>query len=150
VAAGAQALQVFDSWVGCLGPEDYRNYVLPHMRVLMAGIAPGIPVIHFSTGTAGMLKLIRSAGGGVIGLDWRVDLDAGWEQVGYDVGVQGNLDPVVLFASVTDIRRQAQQILRHAAGRPGHIFNLGHGVLSETPVENVLALVDIVHELSSK
>jgi uroporphyrinogen decarboxylase len=150
VAAGAQALQVFDTWVGCLGPEDYRNCVLPHMRALMAGIAPGIPVIHFSTGTAGILKLIRSAGGGVIGLDWRVDLDAGWEQVGYDVGIQGNLDPVVLFASVTDIRRQAQQILRRAAGRPGHIFNLGHGILPETPVENVTALVDIVHELSSK
>jgi uroporphyrinogen decarboxylase len=116
----------------------------------MAGIAPGIPVIHFSTGTAGILKLIRSGGGGVIGLDWRVDLDAGWEQVGYDAGVQGNLDPVVLFAPVTDIRRQAQQILRRAAGRPGHIFNLGHGVLPETPVENVVALVDIVHELSSK
>jgi uroporphyrinogen decarboxylase len=150
VAAGAQALQVFDSWVGCLGPEEYRNYVLAHMRALMAGIAPGIPVIHFSTGTAGILKLIRSGGGGVIGLDWRVDLDAGWEQVGYDAGVQGNLDPVVLFAPVTDIRRQAQQILRRAAGRPGHIFNLGHGVLPETPVENVVALVDIVHELSSK
>lgn len=150
IEAGADAIQVFDSWVGCLAPEDYRAYVLPHMRELFSRIQPGVPVIHFSTGTGGMIELIRDAGGTVIGLDWRVDLDAAWRRCGYHVAVQGNLDPVVLLASRAEIRRQAGEILKRAAGRPGHVFNLGHGVLQQTPVENVVALVDSVHELSSR
>jgi uroporphyrinogen decarboxylase len=150
IRAGAHAVQIFDSWAGCLTPQDYRAHVLPHMQALFSNFAPGTPVIHFTTGTGGMLELIRTAGGNVIGLDWRVDLDEAWERVGYDVGVQGNLDPAVLLARQPEIRRQTEQILRRAAGRPGHIFNLGHGVLPETPVDNVIALVDAVHELSSR
>ena len=150
IRAGAHAVQIFDSWAGCLAPQDYRAHVLPHMQALFSNFAPGTPVIHFTTGTGGMLELIRTAGGNVIGLDWRVDLDEAWERVGYDVGVQGNLDPAVLLARQPEIRRQTEQILRRAAGRPGHIFNLGHGVLPETPVDNVIALVDAVHELSSR
>ncbi|MGH7844794.1 MAG: uroporphyrinogen decarboxylase [Candidatus Binatia bacterium] len=150
IRAGAQAMQIFDSWVGCLAPEDYRAYVLPHMQVLFSRIESGIPVIHFTTGTGGMLQVIRAAGGNVIGLDWRVDLDEAWERVGYDVGVQGNLDPLMLLAPQDEIRRHTREILQRAGGRPGHIFNLGHGVLPETPVDNVIALVDAVHQLSSR
>lgn len=148
IAAGAQAIQLFDSWVGCLSPDDYERSVLPHTRATIAGLTPGIPVIHFSTGTAGSLKSIRAAGGDIIGLDWRINLDAAWERIGYDVGVQGNLDPAVLFASPKEIRRRVAEILKQAGGRAGHIFNLGHGVLPETPVENVVAMVQAVHELS--
>ncbi len=151
VAAGAQAVQLFDSWIGCLGPDDYREYVLPHMRTVLAAIAAaGVPVIHFGTGTSALLELMRDAGGDVIGLDWRVDLAQAWGRLGPGVAVQGNLDPVALFAPPEEIRRRAARILAHAAGRPGHIFNLGHGVLPETPVEHVAALVDAVHELSAR
>lgn len=150
IAAGAEAVQIFDSWVGCMSPEDYQQYVLPHMRTLIQQLTPGVPVIHFSTGTAGLLKLIRAGGGDIIGLDWRVSLDEGWKQVGYDVGVQGNLDPVALFAPPEEIRRRVDEILQRAGGRPGHIFNLGHGVLPETPVEHAIAMVEAVHELSSR
>ncbi|MFO0900815.1 MAG: uroporphyrinogen decarboxylase [Pirellulales bacterium] len=150
IAAGAQAVQIFDSWVGCLGPEDYRRYVLPHTQALIDGITPGAPVIHFGTGNPALLPLMAEAGGQVIGLDWRVDLDAGWQTVGHDRAVQGNLDPTVLLADRADIRRQAERILRQAAGRPGHIFNLGHGVLQQTPPDNARALVDAVHELSQR
>jgi uroporphyrinogen decarboxylase len=151
VAAGAQAVQLFDSWIGCLGPDDYREYVLPHMRTALAAIAAaGVPVIHFGTGTSALLELMRDAGGDVIGLDWRVDLAQAWGRLGPGVGVQGNLDPVALFAPPEEIRRQAARILVRAGGRPGHIFNLGHGVLPETPVEHVAALVDAVHELSRR
>ena len=150
IAAGAQAVQLFDSWVGCLAPDDYERYVLPYTRATIAAITPGVPVIHFSTGTAGLLRLLRAAGGDVIGVDWRVDLDAAWERLGYDVGIQGNLDPVALFASPKEIRRKVAEILKRAGGRPGHIFNLGHGVLPETPVENVIAMVEAVHELSAR
>jgi len=150
IAAGAQAVQLFDSWVGCLSPDDYREYVLPHSRSVIGGIQKGVPVIHFSTGTSGLLKEIRAAGGDVIGLDWRVDLDKGWESVGYDAGVQGNLDPAALFASPAEIRRRVGEILHRAGGRPGHIFNLGHGVLPDTPVEHVIAMVEAVHELSAR
>ena len=146
VAAGAQALQLFDSWVGCLSPEDYRTFVLPHTRAVIDGLPKGVPVIHFGTGTGTFLEALREAGGDVIGLDWRVPLDEGWRRVGYDVGVQGNLEPAILFASPSEIRRRTHAILDQAAGRPGHIFNLGHGVLPQTPVEHVQALVDIVHE----
>jgi uroporphyrinogen decarboxylase len=149
VAAGAQALQLFDSWVGCLSPDDYREYVLPHTRSVIQNLTPGTPVIHFGTGTAALLELMRAAGGDVIGLDWRVDLKEAWQRLG-DVAVMGNLDPVQLFASPDFIRARAAHILSRAGNRPGHIFNLGHGILPETPVDNVIALVDAVHEISQK
>lgn len=150
IAAGAEAVQLFDSWVGCMAPEEYRRYVLPHMKTLFTRLTPGIPVIHFGTGTGGLLELMREAGGDVIGVDWRVNLDEAWRRIGCDVGVQGNLDPALLFASAAEIRERVADILKRAARRPGHIFNLGHGVHPETPVEHVIAMVDAVHELSSK
>ncbi len=150
IDAGAQAVQLFDSWVGCLGPDDYREFVLPHSRAVMQGVKPGVPVIHFGTGTGALLELMREAGGDVIGLDWRVRLDEGWQRVGHDAGVMGNLDPVTLFAETDVLRAHAKRILDQAGGRPGHVFNLGHGILPETPVNNVIALVDMVHEMSSQ
>ncbi len=135
-------MQLFDSWVGCLSPDDYREFVLPHTRSVIQNMTPGVPVIHFGTGTATLLELMREAGGDVIGLDWRVRLDEAWRRVGHDVSVMGNLDPVVLFADRSYLMSQAKEILDQAGGRPGHIFNLGHGILPETPVENVIALVD--------
>ncbi|MCC6765193.1 MAG: uroporphyrinogen decarboxylase [Deltaproteobacteria bacterium] len=151
VAAGAQAVQVFDSWVGCLGPDDYRAYVLPHMRATFTALVDtGVPAIHFGTGTAALLELVREAGGDVIGLDWHVDLADAWRRVGYDVAVQGNLDPVALFAPVDEIRRRVARVLERAGGRPGHVFNLGHGVLPETPLEHVGAVIAAVHELSAR
>ncbi|MFN8545452.1 MAG: uroporphyrinogen decarboxylase [Candidatus Binatia bacterium] len=150
IAAGAQAVQLFDSWVGCLSPADYREYVLPHMQTLIAAITPRVPVIHFGTGTTGLLEAMRAAGGDVLGVDWRVDLDAAWARVGHDTAVQGNLDPAALFAPIPEIRRRAAAILGQAAGRPGHIFNLGHGIMPGTPVDHVRALVDTVHELSAR
>lgn len=149
VKAGAQALQLFDSWVGCLSVDDYREYVLPHTREVIKNITQATPVIHFGTGTAALLELMREAGGDVIGLDWRVDLRDAWQRLG-DVSVMGNFDPVALFASQDFIRAQAKLILERAGGRPGHIFNLGHGILPETPVENVIALVEAVHDLSAR
>jgi len=148
IAAGAQAVQLFDSWAGCLTPMDYEQFVLPYTKSVIDAIAPGVPVINFSTGTAGLLKHIRAGGGDVIGLDWRINLDEGWATVGHDVAVQGNLDPVALFTSPKTIRNRVADILRQAGGRPGHIFNLGHGVLPETPVDHVIAMVEAVHELS--
>jgi len=150
IEAGAQAVQLFDSWVGALSPDDYRQYVLPHTREVIRGVKKGTPVIHFGTGTSALLELMREAGGDVIGLDWRLRLDQGWERIGHDVSVMGNLDPVALFANQDYLRTQAGLILKQAGGRAGHIFNLGHGILPETPVENVIALVDAVHELSQK
>jgi len=150
IAAGADAVQLFDSWAGCLTPMDYENFVLPYSKAVIDGITPGTPVIHFSTGTAGLLQQVRAAGGDVIGLDWRVNLDEAWKTVGHDIAIQGNLDPVALFASPKEIKTRAGEILRRAEGRVGHIFNLGHGVLPETPVDHVIALVDAVHELSSR
>jgi len=150
IGAGAQAVQLFDSWVGCLSPDDYREYVLPHTRSVIQNITPGTPILHFGTGTASLLELMQEAGGDVIGIDWRVRLDEAWQRLGHDVGVMGNLDPVALFASRDHIRAEARKILAQAERRPGHIFNLGHGILPETPVENVIALVDAVHELSER
>jgi uroporphyrinogen decarboxylase len=147
IAAGAQAVQLFDSWVGCLSPDDYREFVLPHTQSVIRNVTKGVPVIHFGTGTATLLELMREAGGDVIGLDWRVRLDDAWQRVGHDVAVMGNLDPVTLFAKQDVLRAQAKRILDQAAGRNGHIFNLGHGILPETPVENVIALVEMVHGL---
>lgn len=150
IAAGVQVVQLFDSWVGCLGPDDYRRYVLPYTRSLIAGITPGVPVIHFATGNSALLPLLSEAGGTILGIDWRVRLDDAWRAVGYDKAIQGNLDPAVLLSTPAEIRRRAKEVLDQAAGRPGHIFNLGHGVLPQTPVENVIALVDAVHELSER
>jgi uroporphyrinogen decarboxylase len=150
IAAGAQAVQLFDSWVGCLSPDDYREYVLPHTRNVIQNVMPGVPVIHFGTGTAALLELMREAGGDVIGLDWRVRLDEAWQRLGHDVGVMGNLDPVALFASVDHVRSETRRILGYANRQPGHIFNLGHGILPETPVDTVIALVDAVHEMSQR
>ena len=150
IAAGAHAVQLFDSWVGCLAPDDYRRFVLPHMRTLIAGVTPGVPVIHFGTGTSGLLELMREAGGDVIGLDWRIDIGTGWQRVGYDVAIQGNLDPVALFAPLDELRDRTSRILDRVRGHRGHIFNLGHGILPSTPVDHVIALVDMVHELSSR
>jgi uroporphyrinogen decarboxylase len=148
IAAGAQAVQLFDSWVGCLSPDDYREFVLPHTKTVIGNVTKGVPVIHFGTGTATLLELMREAGGDVIGLDWRVRLDEGWQRVGHDVAIMGNLDPVTLFAKPDVIRGQVKRIMDQAGGRPGHIFNLGHGILPETPVENVIALVEMVHGLN--
>jgi uroporphyrinogen decarboxylase len=150
VDAGASALQLFDSWVGSLGPDDYRRFVLPHTATLIARVKPGVPVIHFGTVTGNLLELMREAGGDVIGLDWRVDLAQAWQRLGFEVAVQGNLDPIALFADVTEIRTRARAILDKAGGRRGHIFNLGHGILPETPVDHVIALVDAVHEMSRR
>jgi uroporphyrinogen decarboxylase len=150
VDAGASAVQLFDSWVGSLGPGDYRRFVLPHTATLISKVKPGVPVIHFGTTTGNLLELMREAGGDVIGLDWRVDLAEAWQRLGFEVAVQGNLDPIALFAGVAEIRSRARAILAQAAGRPGHIFNLGHGILPETPVDHVIALVDAVHELSRR
>jgi uroporphyrinogen decarboxylase len=150
IAAGAQAVQLFDSWVGCLSPEDYQEFVLPHTRSVIENIRPGVPVIHFGTGTGTLLELMRDAGGDVIGLDWRVELDEAWRRVGHHVSVMGNLDPVSLFANREYVISEAKKILDQAGGRAGHIFNLGHGILPDTPVDNVIALVDAVHELSSR
>ncbi len=146
VGAGAQAIQLFDSWAGTLSPHDYRVYVLPYTRYIMEGLADlGVPRIHFATGTAGMLPLIKQAGGDVIGVDWRVDLDRAWEVLGDDVAIQGNLDPVALLAPRDVLARRVRRILAQARGRPGHIFNLGHGVLPQTDVGNVKFVVDLVH-----
>lgn len=149
IAAGAQAVQLFDSWVGCLGPEDYQRYVLPHTQAVIEGIVPVTPVISFFTGNPALLPLVAQAGGAVIGVDWRVRLEEAWEAIGPDKAIQGNLDPAVLLGPIAEIRARTWEILRQAAGRPGHIFNLGHGVLPQTPVENVLALVQAVREYSS-
>jgi uroporphyrinogen decarboxylase len=187
IAAGAQVVQVFDSWVGCLSEADYREFVLPHTRNLIDAVKNGsklprscedgnklphssdqglrqpdsglrqlvdasssTPIIHFGADSGHLLAAMREAGGDVIGLDWRTDLDKDWGIVGHDRAVQGNLDPVTLFAPVSEIKRRAKIILDQAAGRPGHVFNLGHGVLPNTPVDNVLALVDFVHEYSRR
>ena len=145
VGAGAQAVQLFDSWVGCLSPADYREFVLPHSRTALAAVPAGIPTIHFGTQTGELLELMKEAGGTVIGIDWRVELDEARRRLG-DAAVMGNLDPAVLFAPPDEIRAKAKRILDQAAPRPGHIFNLGHGVLPGTPFENVKALIDFVHE----
>ena len=150
IAAGAQAIQLFDSWVGCLAPQDYRTFLLPHMQTLIQGLTPGVPILHFGTGTAGLLELLAEAGGDVIGVDWRVDLDVAWQRIGADRAVQGNLDPLALFAPLDTLRQQVQCILDQSRGRNGHIFNLGHGIVPQTPVDNVIALVDMVHEFSSR
>ncbi|MFQ6078085.1 MAG: uroporphyrinogen decarboxylase [Thermodesulfobacteriota bacterium] len=150
VQRGAQALQLFDSWVGCLSPWDYETHVLPYSRRVIQAVGENAPLIHFSVGTSGFLHLIKEAGGDVIGIDWRTDLGGTWERLGYDVGIQGNLDPSVLLASRQVIEGHVRNILKSAGNRPGHIFNLGHGVLPETPVENVIFMVETVHRFSKR
>jgi len=146
VEAGAQLVQVFDSWVGALSPSDYRRYVLPHMAGIFSGLQRArAPSIHFGTGTAGILSLMREAGGDVIGVDWRVDLGEAWRVVGYNRGIQGNLDPALLLGPWPAIEDGARRVIEAAGGRPGHIFNLGHGVLPESPVEHLQRLVEYVH-----
>ncbi len=147
VSAGARAIQVFDSWVGALSPEDYVRYVQPYSRALIERIrGAGVPVIHFGTGTAGFFKELHAAGGDVIGVDWRVNIDQAWMDIGYRSAIQGNLDPVALFAPLPELRTKVTDLLRRTGTRPGHIVNLGHGILPETPVDNVKAVVQIVRE----
>ncbi len=150
IAAGAQCVQLFDSWVGCLGPGDYRRYVLPYMKQILEGITPGVPVINFGTGNPELLPHLAEAGGSVIGVDWRIPLDKAWQTIGYHKAVQGNMDPMVLLGEQDLIKRRVQEVLDQAGGRPGHIFNLGHGVVQQTPVENAIAVIDYVHELSQR
>jgi len=150
VYRGAQALQIFDSWAGCLSPWDYESHVLPYSRSVIRGVGKHVPLIHFSVGTGGFLHLLKEAGGDVIGIDWRTDLGGTWERLGYDVGIQGNLDPTVLLASRQVIESHVRRILESAGNRSGHIFNLGHGVLPETPVENVIFMVETVHQYSRR
>jgi uroporphyrinogen decarboxylase len=151
IDAGAQAVQLFDSWVGALSLDDYREFVLPYShRILQAVQKTGAPSIHFGTDTATLLPLMKETGGDVIGLDWRIELDRGWETIGVDTAVQGNLDPAALFAPRDELERRVRRILDLAANRPGHIFNLGHGILQETPVESVKAVVEMVHEFSKR
>lgn len=147
VAAGASAIQVFDSWVGALSPSDYERFVLPHSRELVRRIqSGGVPVIHFGTGNAGFLDVFCRAGGDVLGLDWRVDLAEAWKRAGHETPVQGNLDPLALLAPLPELRHKVRAVLAAADGRPGHIFNLGHGIIPETPVEHVRAAVGMVRE----
>jgi uroporphyrinogen decarboxylase len=151
VTAGADALQIFDSWVGCLSVEDYRQYVLPFATDLVRRLQKtGAPIIYFGTDTATLLPSMKETGAEVIGVDWRFPLDHAWSSLNYQGAVQGNMDPVLLFAEQAEIRKRTDLILKQAGGRPGHIFNLGHGILPETPVDNVRALVDFVRELSVK
>lgn len=150
IHAGAQVVQVFDSWVGTLSPADYETFVLPYSRRILASAKnTGVPVIHFGTNTTTLLPLMKRAGGDVIGLDWRIPLDDGWLLLGEDVAVQGNLDPVALFAPLPELKARVHDVLRRANGRLGHIFNLGHGILQHTPIDSVKAVVEIVHEFSS-
>jgi len=150
VRAGADVIQVFDSWVGCLSVEDYRRYVLPPTTELVKTLRKtGAPVIYFGTDGATLLPSMKQTGAEVIGLDWRIPLDEGWRAVGSGA-VQGNLDPVLLFADWKELKSRTEEILRRAGGRPGHIFNLGHGILPETPVENVKALAKFVQEHSAR
>ncbi|GAB4569651.1 MAG: uroporphyrinogen decarboxylase [Anaerolineae bacterium] len=149
--AGAHVLQIFDSWVGQLSPQDYREYVQPYSRrAIEIAREAGVPIIHFGTDTAGFLTDIRDAGGDVIGVDWRIDLRKAWDMLGPEVAVQGNLDPIALLAPWPALKARAKAVLDQAGGQPGHIFNLGHGILKITPPDNVKRLVDFVHEYSSQ
>ncbi len=151
VRAGADVIQIFDSWVGCLSVEDYRRYVLPRTTELVRALQKtGVPIIYFGTDSATLLPSMSETGAEVIGLDWRIPLDDGWKTVGTKHAIQGNLDPVLLFAEWKELKARAQDILQRAAGRPGHIFNLGHGILPETPVENVKSLARFVQQHSTK
>jgi uroporphyrinogen decarboxylase len=145
IASGARAIQVFDSWVGALGPDDYVRYVAPYSRALIERVrSGGVPVIHFGTGCSGYFKELHAAGGDVLGVDWRVNIDQAWMDISYRSAIQGNLDPAVLLAPLPELKARVHELLKRTGSRPGHIFNLGHGILPETPVENVKAVVDFV------
>jgi len=148
VHAGVQAVQLFDSWAGCLEPSEYREHVMPHTAAVFAAIPAGVPTIHFGTGTAPFLESFAAAGSTVVGVDHRIRLDEAWQRIGYDRPIQGNMDPLVLCSSLENVKNHAAMILDQARGRAGHIFNLGHGILPDTPVENAAALVETVHETS--
>jgi len=156
IRAGVQAIQIFDTWVECLSPGDYREYVMPYTKRVIDGLDRGagnlkdVPLIHYARGGSMLLESMKEAGGDAIGIDWRIDLDVAWERLGYDVAVQGNLDPTVLFAPPKEIERRVRDILDRAGNRSGHIFNLGHGVLPQTPVEHVMFMVEAVHEHSKR
>ncbi|MEX0718097.1 MAG: uroporphyrinogen decarboxylase [Planctomycetaceae bacterium] len=150
IDAGCQVVQLFDSWAGCLSPGDYRRYVLPHTKCIIDALPPETPVINFLTGNPALLPLLREAGGHVMGIDWRVELADAWRTVGHDVAVQGNLDPIALCAPLDVLREKTQAVMNAAAGRPGHIFNLGHGLVPEVPPENAKALVEMVHEMGRR
>jgi len=148
--AGAQAVQLFDSWAGCLGPDDYRRFALPYTQAVIRAVRRPAPVIHFAPGNPALLPRVAEAGGDVIGVDWRIGLNDAWAAIGEDRAIQGNLDPAALLTNPAEIRRRVRAVLDQAAGRPGHVFNLGHGVLPQTPVENAIALVEAVHDLSRR
>ncbi len=150
IAAGAQCVQLFDSWAGCLSVMDYQQFVLPYVKQIIDSLVPDVPVINFATGNPALLPLLRGDKRTVVGIDWRIGLDDAWQQVGLDRAVQGNLDPVSLLADTETLREMTADVLHRAGGRAGHIFNLGHGILPQTPVDNAIALVDMVHELSQK
>ncbi|MCL6472551.1 MAG: uroporphyrinogen decarboxylase [Firmicutes bacterium] len=151
IRAGAQAVQMFDSWVGALGPVDYEKYVMPYSKMVMDNLKDeGVPRIHFANNASTLLELVSAAGGDVIGVDWRINLDVAWERIGYDKAIQGNLDPITLFGPVKTIEERVKDILNRAGGRPGHVFNLGHGIHKDTPVEHAQALVESVHKLSQR
>jgi uroporphyrinogen decarboxylase len=147
IDAGAQAVQLFDSWIGTLTPDDYRQYVLPYSQAIFQAVqVSGVPAIHFGTGTTSLLHLMKEAGGEVIGIDWQTPLDWAWATLGEQTAVQGNLDPAALFIGQAELEKRVERILQQAGGRAGHVFNLGHGILPETPVENVKAVVEMVRE----
>ena len=148
IKAGVQAVQVFDSWVGCLSQADYREFVLPHQKRLLASLDAAVPCVHFAFGASHLLPLVREAGGDVLGLDWRMDIGAAWKVLDYGPSIQGNLDPVALYGSREYIERRVREILERVGGRNGHIFNLGHGILPTAPIDNVKYMIDLVHELS--
>jgi uroporphyrinogen decarboxylase len=150
VKAGAELVQLFDSWVGCLSPQDYRNYVLPYSQRIFKELEDtGVPRIHFGTGTANLLEEMKTAGGDVFGVDWRIPIDVAWERLGYDVGIQGNLDPATLLGDMELVKSVSMDILRRVGGRRGHVFNLGHGMPPEASTENVAELVRFVHDATS-
>jgi uroporphyrinogen decarboxylase len=147
VAAGARAIQVFDSWVGAVGPDDYVRFAAPYSRALIERIrATGVPVIHFGTGASGFFRELHAAGGDVMGVDWRINIDQAWMDISYRSAIQGNLDPVALFAPLPELKLRVTELLKRTGARPGHIFNLGHGILPETPVDNVKAVVQMVRD----
>lgn len=150
IDAGAQAVQLFDSWIGCLSAADYRRYVLPHTQTIFDALPQDTPAIHFGTGNPALYPVMKEAGGDVIGIDWRVSIGDAWSTLGHDVGVQGNMDPAALLTSPEILRARASEVLESAGGRPGHIFNLGHGIMPQASVDQARALVDHVHEASAR
>ena len=150
IDTGVQVVQIFDSWVGAMGPSDYREFVLPHQKNVIAGIKKTVPIIHFAHGASHLLEMVSEAGGDVIGLDWRCDLDAAWKRVGFNKAVQGNLDPISLFGSKEFIRKRTKEIIDMAGGRNGHIMNLGHGILQQTPLDHAEEFINATHELSKR